>query len=273
MGGRAWACLKCRQRTQAEDKFLSALGCRAMRILVTGSRGKVGSATVDALHRAGHDVTACDLGPPVFEAAPPGTPRLQAGRPHRRRRRVRGRARPRRRDPRRRDPRADAQPAAHRLPQQPDGRLQHARGGHPLRRAALRQRLERDRPGLLLPRAAVAPRLRAGRRGAPDPPAGPLRDRQVLLRAADGRRDAPLGHPLPDDPPQLGAVGGQLRPQPRPHPARSRGLAPSAGPVGLHRRLRPRRRAGAWPPSPTSTRTRSSTSPRPTTTPIARSPT
>ena len=40
-----------------------------MRILVTGSRGKVGSATVDALHRAGHDVTACDLGPPVFEAA------------------------------------------------------------------------------------------------------------------------------------------------------------------------------------------------------------
>src|SRR3954447_6055273 len=39
-----------------------------MRILVTGSRGKVGSATVDALHRAGHEVTACDLGAPVFEA-------------------------------------------------------------------------------------------------------------------------------------------------------------------------------------------------------------
>src|SRR3954452_18370524 len=45
-----------------------------MRILVTGSRGKVGSATVDALHAAGHDVTACDLGTPVFEAAPPGAP-------------------------------------------------------------------------------------------------------------------------------------------------------------------------------------------------------
>jgi UDP-glucose 4-epimerase len=50
-----------------------------MRILVTGSRGKVGSATVDALHRAGHEVTACDLGPPIFEAAEPGAPRyLQA---------------------------------------------------------------------------------------------------------------------------------------------------------------------------------------------------
>ena len=45
-----------------------------MRILVTGSRGKVGSATVDALHAAGHDVTACDLGAPVFEASPPGAP-------------------------------------------------------------------------------------------------------------------------------------------------------------------------------------------------------
>src|SRR3954471_10687869 len=45
-----------------------------MRILVTGSRGKVGSATVDALSAAGHDVTTCDLGTPVFEAAPPGAP-------------------------------------------------------------------------------------------------------------------------------------------------------------------------------------------------------
>jgi UDP-glucose 4-epimerase len=48
-----------------------------MRILVTGARGKVGSATVDAIHRAGHEVTACDLGRPVFEAAPPGAPRYQ----------------------------------------------------------------------------------------------------------------------------------------------------------------------------------------------------
>jgi nucleoside-diphosphate-sugar epimerase len=39
-----------------------------MRILVTGARGKVGSATVNALHAAGHDVTAMDLTPPLFEA-------------------------------------------------------------------------------------------------------------------------------------------------------------------------------------------------------------
>ena len=38
-----------------------------MKILVTGSRGKVGSATVAALDEAGHDVTAVDLGPAVFE--------------------------------------------------------------------------------------------------------------------------------------------------------------------------------------------------------------
>ena len=38
-----------------------------MRILVTGSRGKVGSATVTALDEAGHQVTAVDLGPAVFE--------------------------------------------------------------------------------------------------------------------------------------------------------------------------------------------------------------
>ena len=71
-------------------------------------------------------------------------------------------------------------------------------------------------PGFFFPERDVAARLRAGRRGAPDPPAGPLRDRQALRRAADGRRDAPLGPPLPVDPPVLGAVGGQLRAQPRP---------------------------------------------------------
>jgi UDP-glucose 4-epimerase len=45
-----------------------------MRILETGARGKVGAATVSALHDAGHAVTACDLGPPVFERAPEGAP-------------------------------------------------------------------------------------------------------------------------------------------------------------------------------------------------------
>jgi nucleoside-diphosphate-sugar epimerase len=50
-----------------------------MRILVTGARGKVGRATVDALLRAGHDVTATDLGAPVFERDEPGrAPYVQA---------------------------------------------------------------------------------------------------------------------------------------------------------------------------------------------------
>ncbi len=38
-----------------------------MRVLVTGARGKVGRFTVAALVRAGHEVTATDLGPAVFE--------------------------------------------------------------------------------------------------------------------------------------------------------------------------------------------------------------
>ena len=39
-----------------------------MRILVTGARGKVGAATVAALHDAGHEVTASDLHRPLYEA-------------------------------------------------------------------------------------------------------------------------------------------------------------------------------------------------------------
>jgi UDP-glucose 4-epimerase len=48
-----------------------------VKILVTGSRGKVGAATVAALSDAGHEVTACDLGPPVFERGAPGAPVYQ----------------------------------------------------------------------------------------------------------------------------------------------------------------------------------------------------
>ena len=45
-----------------------------MRILATGARGKVGAALLPVLLDAGHDVTALDLGPPVFEAPEPGAP-------------------------------------------------------------------------------------------------------------------------------------------------------------------------------------------------------
>src|SRR5215210_341751 len=38
-----------------------------MKVLVTGARGKVGTATVAALQEGGHDVRATDRTPPVFE--------------------------------------------------------------------------------------------------------------------------------------------------------------------------------------------------------------
>jgi nucleoside-diphosphate-sugar epimerase len=38
-----------------------------MRILVTGARGKVGAAAVDALVQAGHEVVGCDLTAPAYE--------------------------------------------------------------------------------------------------------------------------------------------------------------------------------------------------------------
>ncbi len=49
-----------------------------MRILVTGARGKVGAATVNALIEAGHDVLGCDLAPPVYEGYDRGAHYIQA---------------------------------------------------------------------------------------------------------------------------------------------------------------------------------------------------
>src|SRR4029453_10513164 len=43
-----------------------------MRILVTGACGKLGAATLDTLLRAGHEVTAVDRLPPVYERGGPG---------------------------------------------------------------------------------------------------------------------------------------------------------------------------------------------------------
>src|SRR4051812_20588128 len=49
-----------------------------MRILITGARGKVGAATVNALIEAGHEVLGCDLAPPVFEGYDRGAHYVQA---------------------------------------------------------------------------------------------------------------------------------------------------------------------------------------------------
>jgi nucleoside-diphosphate-sugar epimerase len=46
-----------------------------MRILVTGARGKVGSAAAARLQHLGHDVVTTDLAPPVHERDEPGVPR------------------------------------------------------------------------------------------------------------------------------------------------------------------------------------------------------
>jgi UDP-glucose 4-epimerase len=50
-----------------------------MQVVVTGARGKVGRAAVAALTRAGHDVRATDLFPPVFERPEPGEPEYVQG--------------------------------------------------------------------------------------------------------------------------------------------------------------------------------------------------
>ena len=45
-----------------------------MRVLVTGSRGKVGRALVPRLQSAGYDVRATDLGLPSWDRPAPGEP-------------------------------------------------------------------------------------------------------------------------------------------------------------------------------------------------------
>ena len=180
-----------------------------MRILVTGGRGKVGRATVDALLAAGHDVTSTDFGAPTFErpdlgeAAYVQTDLTDAGSG------LRGRARPRRGDPRGGDPRADPQPGSTWFHKNLMSTFNALEAAVRWQVPALRQRVVRDGAGLVLRRAALPARLPARRRGAPAAPAGPVRHVQGLRRAAHGRGRPPLGHPLHLRAPVVGAVGGQ----------------------------------------------------------------
>src|SRR3954452_15452220 len=48
-----------------------------MQILVTGAHGKVGAATINELIEAGHEVTGCDLAPPVYEGYDQGAHYVQ----------------------------------------------------------------------------------------------------------------------------------------------------------------------------------------------------
>ena len=230
-----------------------------MRILVTGSRGKVGSATVDALHQAGHEVTACDLGAARVRAAGQAPP-LRPGRPHRRRRRVRSRPRPRRRHPRRRAPGADPQPAAHVFQNNLMSVFNTLEAAVPLRRPALRQRVERDRPRLLLPRAPFLPDYAPVDEEHPIRPQDPYATAkyfsELLMDAAMRRSDIRCLTIRPSWVQWEGNYGHDLGPG----TARPRGgpPAPRCGPTSTSTTSPTRCDS---PPSPTSTPTRSSTSP------------
>ncbi len=203
--------------------------------------------------RRGHDPRP-DRGRPPGHRLRPRCPRVRRrqfrralfpGRPHRSGRRVRGRARPGRGHPLRGDAGADAQRAPQGVRQQPDGDVQSRRGVRPCGRGPAGQRLQRDRRRDGVRRATVPRAVRPDRRGAGEPPAGPLRAGQGLRRATDGRRRRALGPARDLDPAVLGPVGGQLRAQPRAvaaQPLRRRG-EPEL--LELHRRLRPRARAAA----------------------------
>ena len=194
--------------------------------------------------RAGHEVRATDLTRPQWDHLqdPRAGRGLPAGGPDRRRRLPRARSRVRRRRPHGSDPAAAPQSSARRLRQQPAGDVQRARGGDHSRHPAFRQLLERDRARLDLRPPALRAGVPADRRGAPDPPPGPLRDRQVVRRAADGTRAGARRSRCDLDPALLGAGRRQLRAQSRPD--RPRPLGPGLELLQLRRRLRPRRGDG-----------------------------
>ena len=243
-----------------------------MRILVTGARGKVGSATVAALLDAGHDVTALDLGAPVFEARRPRralayiqADLTDAGDAFAA---VRGH---------------DAVIHAAALPE-PTRNPPHAVFQNNLMatfnviEAAVRFGVPRlvnvsseTVPGFFFPERPFLPDYAPVDEEHPirpqDPYATAKHFGEQLMDAAMRRSD--LGGRL--DPAVLGAVGGQLRAQPRPPALRDpeRRRARASGPTSTP--TTSPTPCGS-PPSATLPATRSSTSPRPTTTPTGRSP-
>ena len=119
-----------------------------MRVLVTGARGKVGRGDGGCAD-GGRPTCARRTSRHRSSSVRSRRAGLLPGRPHRRGRRLRSSGALRRWcTPR--HPGANPQPAARRLPEQPDVRLQRARGGHQVRRPAVRQHLERDGARLLL---------------------------------------------------------------------------------------------------------------------------
>ena len=235
-----------------------------MKLLITGSGGKVGRATVAAAVAAGHKVTAVDLHRASFDRPEPGAPRYaqadltDAGDAFA----VLARTR------------FDAVIHAAAIPE-PTGNPPHVvfhnnlMGTFNLLEAAVRFGVprfvhvsQRDGAGLLLPRAAVPARLPADRRGAPGRAAGPLRAGEVLRRAALRRGRRAQRHQGHQHPAVVGPERRQLRVQPRAAAAPTPTSCPRASGPTSTSRTSPTRCCSPRPP--TCRATRSSTSPRPT---------
>ena len=207
-----------------------------MRILVTGARGKVGAATVAALHAAGHAVTATDLARPLFEA--PSGERVayaqadltDAGDAYAV---VRGH---------------DAVVHAAAIPE-PTRNPPHTVFRNNLMAtfnvlaAGIRfgarhiVNLSASRARLLLRRAKVPTRYVPVDED-PRPAAGSVRRRQHFGEQLMDGTTTTLRHHSGLHPPLVDPVGGQLRRRPR---AMNPQPTPSEGFSGLHRRLRPGR--------------------------------
>ena len=172
-----------------------------------------------------------------------------------------------------RSPSRRRNPPHHGLPEQPDGDVQHARGGGALRRRrASSTSRARPCPASSSPSAPFLPDY------APVDEEHPIRPQDPYALAkhfGEQLMDAAvraLGHPRDLDPARRwvqweGNYERNLGPALRDPEARAERVA-----LGLHRRLRPRRRAAAGRRVRRSTPARGrSTSPRPTTAPTGRS--